>query len=120
LLVVDGEEEVEAAPADGVAAASPDAVAAPVSAREIFELPASAAAASEMPDPDEIVTDDPAGRSDALSAAPVAPTGKVAMTAMATAVAKNTERFDTFVPPYNVAPSPTELALSPNVCLLTC
>jgi hypothetical protein len=80
---------------------------------------AVAAVVIAAPDPASIVTDDPAGSAVAPRTAPVAPTGSVAMTATATTVAKNTERFDTFVPPYNVAPSPTELALTQTLCPLT-
>jgi hypothetical protein len=86
----------------------------PVSARFRAGECTSAVAAVVIadPDPDSMLTDDPAGSAVAPSTAPVAPTGNVAMTATATTVAKKTERFDTFVPPYNVAPSPTELALT--------
>lgn len=111
--VADGDGELVAG--GGVAEVAPDAgEAAPVSARFSAGECTSAVAAVVIaaPEPDSIVTDDPAGSAVAPRTAPVAPTGSVAITATATTVAKNTERFDTFVPPYNVAPSPTELALS--------
>jgi hypothetical protein len=109
--------------AGGVAPdAAPDVgVVAPVSAcvraRECTS--AVAAVVIACPDPESIETDEPAGSAVTPSTAPAAPTGSVAMTATATTVAKNTERFDTFVPPYNVAPSPTELALTQTLCPLT-
>jgi hypothetical protein len=96
-------------------------VAVPVSARFRAGECTSAVAAVVIAaaSPESIVTDDSAGDAPAPSTAPDAPTGSVAITATATTVAKNTERFDTFVPPYNVAPSPTELALNATLCPLT-
>jgi hypothetical protein len=61
---------------------------------------------------------EPAGKSGAPEAAPVTPTGNAIAMVTAKTVAKKTDCFNTFVPPYNVAPSPTEPVLTATLCLL--
>jgi hypothetical protein len=56
-----------------------------------------------------------AGAPDAVITAPVPPRNGTATTiATAKPVAKKTERFNTCVPPYNVAPSPKDWCLMPS------
>jgi hypothetical protein len=94
-----------------------DDAAAPASALTADE-PTTACADAFTCDPPTKAAVEPAGELGALNAAPVPPTGKVSATATAKTAAKKTDCFNTCVPPYNVAPSPTEPVLTATLCPL--